>query len=115
MRDLVLLNLIRRFRRNVITFFAMMLAALIMVSGLSLSRGIARLKDADYRDYYRGDVVVFTPGFVGNSPVPPPKQGIQHRLLRDSGFNPLLRLYPHFQTEGYISQENWTYSPTSNV
>ena len=114
MRDLILLNVIRRFRRNVITFFSMMLAALIMLSGFSLSKGIARLQDVDYRDYYRGDIVVFTPGFVGNSPVPPPKQGVQHRLLRDSGFNPLLRLYPYFQTEGYISQENWTYSPISS-
>ena len=90
-------------------------AAAVLTSGLSLSQGIVRFAHFDYRNYYGGDIIVFSPGFVGAAPVNEESgQAIVRRVLNDSGFNPLLKLYPDFRVDGYLAEEAWQYQVLSS-
>lgn len=106
-------NIRHRATRTTITIFAMALAAAIVTSGMSLSQGIAKMADDGYRTYYRGDTVVFTPTYVGASALYDVDSSIHNNVLYDSGFNPLLKLYPHFGTDGYLGYELYPYTPLS--
>lgn len=104
-------NILHRLTRTGMTVFAMAIAAAVATSGMSLSRGVARMADKDYRDYYGGDILVFTPTFVGASPVYDAESTVSRAILSDSGFNALVQLYPQFVTEGYLQYDKYPYSP----
>ena len=109
---LALANVWRRLSRSVLTLVAMAMAAAVLTSGLSLSQGTARQAFREYRAYYGGEIMVFSPGFIGAAPVDRDStSGIRERILNDSGFNQLLKLYPDFRRKGYLAEEDWTYSP----
>jgi hypothetical protein len=96
----------------VLTLLAMGIAAAVFTSGLSLAQGTARLAFWEYRAYYGGEIMVFSPGFIGAAPVDPTSTNpISERILNDSGFNQLLRLYPGFRTAGYLAEDQWRYTP----
>ena len=61
-------NVLCRLSRSVITLIAMAVAAAVMTAGLSMSQGMAKFAFLDYRVYFEGDIVLFSPGFVGASP-----------------------------------------------
>lgn len=107
-------NIRRRATRTFITIFAMALAAAVVTGGMSLSKGIAKMADDGYRTYYSGDIVVFTPTYVGASAVYNVESPILSNVLYDSGFNPLLALYPHFGTDGYLGYELYPYTPLTD-
>lgn len=102
-----------RLSRTLITVFAMAIAGAVITSGMSLSHGIAKLAYAEYRNYYCGDVVVLTPTYVGATAVYDLESTISHNVLNDSGFNPLLKLYPQFGIDGYLGYDLYPYSPLS--
>lgn len=111
---LAVANVWRRLSRSTLTLLAMGVAAAVLTSGLSLSQGIMRSAYFEYRAYFGGDILVFSPGFIGAAPVDQTsEEAIVKRLLQDSGFNPLLTLYPGYQTDGYLAQEPWEYAPLS--
>lgn len=89
----------------------MALAAAVVTNGMSLSKGIAKMAYNEYRTYYRGDILVFTPTYVGATAVYDVDSLISSSVLYDSGFNPLLNLYPHFGTDGYFGYELYPYTP----
>lgn len=110
--SLAIVNVWRRLSRSTLTLLAMGVAAAVLTAGLSLSQGIMRYAFYEYRTYYGGDILVFSPGFVGATPIEETSSArLESRLLHDSGFNPLLRLYPAFQTEGYLAALHWEYKP----
>lgn len=110
--QLAIANVWRRLSRSTLTLLAMGVAAAVLTSGLSLSQGIARSAYYEYRAYYGGDILVFSPGFVGAAPVDQNSDdAIVRRVLHDSGFNPLLKLYKDFRTEGYLVEQQWRYQP----
>ena len=112
--QLAIANVWRRLSRSTLTLLAMGVAAAVLTSGLSLSQGIIRSAYLDYRNYYGGDILVFSPGFIGAAPVNEvSEQAIVRRVLHDSGFNPLLKLYPDFRTDGYLAEEAWQYQALS--
>ena len=94
-------NVWRRLNRSVLTLFAMAVAAMVLTSGMSMSQGVARLAFQEYSDYLQGDILVFSPSFVGAAPAQKGDSEVVRRTLGNSGFNPLLRLYPDFQSNGY--------------
>ena len=113
--QLAISNVWRRLSRSTLTLLAMGVAAAVLTSGLSLSQGIIRSAYMEYRNYYGGDILVFSPGFVGAAPVDQESgQVIDRRVLHDSGFNPLLKLYPDFREEGYLAEESWQYQALSS-
>lgn len=108
--QLAIANVWRRLSRSTLTLLAMGVAAAVLTSGLSLSQGIVRFAYSDYRSYYGGDILVFSPGFIGAAPVNEASgQTIVRRVLHDSGFNPLLKLYPDFRVDGYLAEDAWKY------
>ncbi|KAF0196028.1 MAG: hypothetical protein FD169_1094 [Bacillota bacterium] len=112
--QLAIANVWRRLSRSTLTLLAMGVAAAVLTSGLSLSQGIVRLAYLEYRNYYGGDIIVFSPGFIGAAPVDELSgQAIVRRVLNDSGFNPLLKLYPDFRVGGYLAEEAWQYRTLS--
>lgn len=104
-------NVLCRLSRSVITLIAMAVAAAVMTAGLSMSQGMAKFAFLDYRVYFEGDIVLFSPGFVGASPLGESGSSITRSLLADSGFNPLLQLYPDFADQGYLAETTWEYRP----
>ncbi|MBS3949760.1 MAG: ABC transporter permease [Peptococcaceae bacterium] len=100
-----------RLSRTLITVFAMAIAAAVITSGMSLSKGIAKMAYHEYRTYYRGDIVILTPTYVGATAVYDLESTISHNVLNDSGFNPLLKLYPQFGIDGYLGYDLYPYSP----
>lgn len=109
---LAIVNVWRRLSRSTLTLMAMGVAAAVLTAGLSLSIGIMRYAFYEYRTYYGGDILVFSPGFLGATPVDGgSSEPIESRILHDSGFNSLLKLYPAFRTEGYLAQRHWEYAP----
>jgi hypothetical protein len=70
---------------------------------------------ANYREYFRGEIIAFSPGFVGASSLSASAVPLVRRNVIDSGFNPVLKYYPALQN-GYYAEEEWRYSPfTSSV
>jgi len=111
---LAIANVWRRLSRSTLTLLAMGVAAAVLTSGLSLSQGIMRLAFTEYRSYYGGDILVFSPGFVGATEINQESNAkIVRRVLHDSGFNPLPKLYNDFRTEGYLTEDGWQYKPLS--
>ena len=106
-------NVWRRLSRSVLTLFAMAVAAMVLTSGMSLSQGVTRLAFKEYSNYYQGDILVFSPGFVGAAPTNKEDSEVVRRTLGDSGFNPLLRIYPNFRTEGYYANKDLVYEAIS--
>lgn len=104
-------NVLRRLSRSIITLIAMAVAAAVLTAGLSMSRGAAKSAYLEYRVYFEGDIVLFAPGFVGASPLSSNHTSIERLLLTDSGFNPLLQLYPDFADKGYLAESTWEYKP----
>ncbi|MBS3873265.1 MAG: ABC transporter permease [Firmicutes bacterium] len=102
-----------RLTRTIITIFAMAIAAAVVTSGMALSQGIARRAYIEYRTYYQGDILVFTPTYVGAAMLHQVNSRIKQAILYDSGFNSLLRLYPHFGATGYLAYEAYPYVPIS--
>lgn len=102
-----------RLTRTIITIFAMAIAAAVVTSGMSLAQGIARRAYIEYRTYYQGDILVFTPVYVGAAMLHQVNSRIKQAILPDSGFNSLLSLYPHFGTTGYLAYEAYPYVPIS--
>ncbi|MDP3488407.1 MAG: ABC transporter permease [Bacillota bacterium] len=112
--QLAIANVWRRLSRSMLTLLAMGVAAAVLTAGLSLSQGIIRSAYLEYRNYYGGDIIVFSPGFIGAAPVNEASgQAIVRCVLHDSGFNPLLKLYPDFRVEGYLAEEAWQYQALS--
>jgi len=91
----------------------MAIAAAVLTSGLSLSKGLPPTALESYREYFQGDIIVFTPGFVGASPLQDSQADIIRRSVVDSGFNQLLKYYPMLK-DGYYAQEHWEYNSFSS-
>ena len=108
--SLAFLNVLRRLGRSILALLAMSIAAAVLTSGLSLSKGLPPTAFGNYREYFGGDIMVFTPGFVGASPLQESDAVLVRRSIIDSGFNPLVKYYPMF-AEGYYAQEDWDYKP----
>ena len=106
-------NVWRRLSRSVLTLFAMAVAAMVLTSGMSMSQGVTRLAYKEYSNYLQGDILVFSPGFVGAAPVVKGDSEVVRRTLADSGFNPLLRLYPDFGSKGYYANADAVYAAIS--
>lgn len=104
-------NVLSRLSRSVITLIAMAVAAAVLTAGLSMSQGTAASAFLEYRVYFEGDIAIFSPGFIGASPLSKDNTSLERRLLADSGFNPLLQLYPDFTHEGYLASSSWEYRP----
>ena len=102
---------VSRVNRTVLALVAMALAAAILTSSMSMSRGIAKMAYDEYRAYYQGDIMIFTPTYVGASPIITPESPISRVVLYDSGFNSLSQLYPRFRTEGYLQYDIYPYVP----
>lgn len=103
-------NVKRRLTRSILSFLAVAVAAAVLTTGLSISHGTTPKDQWKYRDYFEGDIVVFSPGFT----VPSSSESAFVRYtLADSGFNPLLRFYPEFAQSGYYAEESWEYRPFS--
>ena len=114
MLRLALANIRHRLMRTLITVFAMFLAAAVATNAMSLALGIARGGYSTYRAYYGGDIVVFSPTFVGAT-AHTPHGPVQRAILHDSGFNLLTSIFPHFQTQGYLGFEQFPYVPISDA
>ena len=106
-------NVWRRISRTMLTLLATATAAMVFTAGLSLSQGSTKLAYADYARYFGGEVLVYSPGFIGAAPYAPGEANLARRVLPDSGFNPLLRYYPDFDSVGYFAQEDWVYAGLS--
>ena len=104
-------NVLSRLSRSVITLIAMAVAAAVLTAGLSMSQGTTASAFLEYRVYFEGDIAIFSPGFIGASPLSKDNTSIERRLLADSGFNPLLQLYPDFTHKGYLASSSWEYRP----
>lgn len=78
-----------------------------------MSQGVARLAFQEYSDYLQGDILVFSPSFVGAAPAQKGDSEVVRRTLGNSGFNPLLRLYPDFQSNGYYAEKDSVYEAIS--
>ena len=108
-------NILHRLIRNSITLLAMALASAVLTSGLSISQGSAKLAFTEYRTYFDADIVVFTPGFLGASPVERTASNIGRKILPDSGFNPIVQLFPELEYEGFLAENSWQYKPFSTL
>lgn len=108
---LAISNVTRRLSRSVLTVLAMAVAGVVVTSGLSLSHGLPRSAYTVYREYLSGDIMVYTPSFIGASPISSAAAGITRRTMVDSGFNPLITMYPEIREKGYLAQEDWEYRP----
>lgn len=106
-------NVWRRLSRSVLTLFAMAVAAMVLTSGMSMSQGVARRTFEEYSKYLQGDILIYSPGFVGASPVTKGAERVVRHTLADSGFNTLLRFYPDLRTKGYYAEEDWAYEALS--
>lgn len=115
MLRLALANIRQRLMRTLITVFAMFLAAAVATSAMSLALGIARGGYSEYRAYYGGDILVFTPTFVGATATPTAHGAVHSAILYDSGFSLLRTIFPHFQTEGYLGLAQFPYVPISEA
>lgn len=105
------LNVLRRLSRSVLTLVAMGVAAAVMTSGMAMSRGMTKSAFYEHRCYLDGDIIMFSPGFLGASPTGASDGGIARRILFDSGFNPIVQFYPDFVEEGYLASNATKYSP----
>ena len=108
-------NVMRKLSRSIITLVAMAVAAAVLTAGMSLSKGTAKSAFDNYRTYFEADIVVFTPGFIGASPINQTGGTMVRNILLDSGFNPLLQLYPDFKQQGYLSDSSWAYRPFTPI
>lgn len=104
-------NVSKRLSRSIITLFAMGIAAAVMTSGMSISQGMTKSAYSEFRHYFEGDIVMFTPGFIGASPVKQTADLVVRRVLLDSGFNPILQVFPQLDSKGYLADSNWSYRP----
>lgn len=105
-------NVWRRISRSTLTLLAMAMAASVLTAGLSLSQGTTRAAFREYRDYYGGDILVMSPGFIGASPVQPSSDvPIEERILADSAFSQLALLFPDFAVTGYLGEQHWRHAP----
>jgi hypothetical protein len=105
---LAFFNVWRRLSRSILALLAMAIAASVLTSGLSLSRGLPNLALTNYREIFQGEIVAFSPGFVGAGPVSATDTVLVRRNIIDSGFNLLLKYYPALQN-GYYAQRDWEY------
>ena len=64
---------------------------------------------SQYREYFSGEILVLSPGFMGASPLGDSESAIVKRTLADSGFNPILKLYPDFAQGGYYTEADKEY------
>jgi len=90
-------------------------AAAVLTSGMSMAQGTTPQANSEHRAYFEGDILVYTPGFLGAGPLAESSDVIVKRRLMDSGFNPLLQLYPDLLTSGYYAQGDWEYRAFSDT
>jgi len=89
----------------------MCIGAMVLTSGLSMSKGTMKLAHYEYSNYLEGDVLVFAPGFVNAAPVNNMPGTLARRILLDSWFNPVLQFFPALATKGYYAYPEWQYAP----
>lgn len=109
---LAFFNVWRRLGRSILALIAMAIAAAVLTSGLSLSRGLPRLALGHYRQMFGGEIVVFTPGFYGSGLIDAADGSLVKRQVIDSGFSPLLKYFPVLG-EGYYADAAHQYKPFS--
>ena len=110
---LAFLNVWRRLSYSMLALVAMFTAAAVLTSALTLAQGTVPEAFPEHRGYFGGDILVYSPGFLGLGQAVDPVAGIAKRRLMDSGFNPVLRLYPEL-VSGYYAQDDWRYRPFTN-
>ena len=110
---LAFINVLRRLSRSILALMAMAIAAAVLTSGLSMSKGVPRTALETYREYFKGDIIVFTPGFIGAGPLQESQETVIRRSIIDSGFNRLAKYYPMLK-DGYYAQEHWEDRPLSS-
>lgn len=108
---IALLNMSKRLSQSALTLVAMTLAAATLISGMSQAQGRPAGADLGYRNYYGADILVFSPGHIGSYPELNLLSELEHKTMRDSGFNPITLLYPDLLTEGYLAPVDWSYAP----
>jgi hypothetical protein len=104
----------RRLGRSILALIAMAIAAAVLTSGLSLSRGLPKLALSHYRQLFGGEIVVFTPGFYGSGLLEIEDSSLVKRQVIDSGFSPLLKYFPVLR-EGYYADSSHQYRPFSEA
>ncbi|HSL94226.1 MAG TPA: hypothetical protein VK905_06425, partial [Bacillota bacterium] len=109
---LAFFNVWRRLGRSILALIAMAIAAAVLTSGLSLSRGLPKLALSHYRQMFGGEIVAFTPGFYGSGLVNVDEGSLVKRQVIDSGFSPLLKYFPVLR-DGYYADSGHRYTPFS--
>lgn len=110
---LAFFNVWRRLGRSFLALLAMAIAAAVLTSGLSLSRGLPKQALSNYRELFGGEIVSFTPGFFGSTSGDVSAGVLVRRQVIDSGFSRLLKYYPALR-EGYYADSDWEYRPFSD-
>lgn len=67
---------------------------------------------ANYREIFQGEIIAFSPGFVGASHLSSSQTPLVRREIIDSGFNRILKYYPVLE-DGYYAEKHWEYKPFS--